>query len=339
MRKSINIFRNFFLILGALFFCLMLMELTFQAYHFYVKQRTKYQSAEHPDMIYTVKPNVSREINTRGFRDREHSDQKPPGTTRILIIGDSVTRGYGIQDVADRYTDLLEERLHASGEKFEIINFGMDQYATVQQSRLLTEWGIAMQPDRLIISYVLNDPTSDGSINDFFLRENAPSMALHWMLKKINAIETPIFQPPVIPGCKSFDYYSKMHCDAEKWETVRSSFQKIRDLSIAHNFPVLLAVFPLLDEDPQATFQDYPWHAIHQQVLAEAQENGFDTLDLLPAFAKYKPVDLKIKTSDRLHPNELGHRTAADAIFTKLSSLNPKTSPKNSQITRGIDDE
>ncbi len=114
-----------------------------------------------------------------------------------------------------------------------------------------------------------------------------------------------------------------MHCDSNKWQNVRASFRKIRDLSIAHNFPVLLVIFPALHQDPQATFQEYHWTAVHQRVLAAAAENGFDTLDLLPAFSRYKPVDLKIRTADRLHPNELGHQVAADAIFKRISALNP----------------
>lgn len=319
--KFSNLTRNIILSLGIILLCLLFLELILRAYHFYGNRRIYYQPAKHPAMIYTVKPNAYREINSHGFRDREHSLKKSPDTTRILLIGDSVTRGYGIQNEADRYTDLLEEKLNTSAGNYEIINFGMDQYATVQQASLLAEWGVAFQPDQLIISYVLNDPSSDGSINDFFVRSHASSMALHWIFEKVDIIKKRYSRDHLIRDCRYFDYYSKMHCDAEKWEKVRSSFQKIRDLSIKHNFPVLLVVFPLLDKTPQATFQDYHWHAVHQQVLAAAQENDFDTLDLLPAFANYMPLDLKIKASDRLHPNELGHRVAAEAIFEKLRNL------------------
>lgn len=337
--KFSNLKKNIILGLTSISLCLLFLEIGFRAYHLHVTNRTNAQPAQHPEMIYTIKPHAFPGINAHGFRDREHSQEKHPDSTRLLIIGDSITRGYGIDDTADRYTNLLEDRLNAAGENYEVINCGMDQYATFQQASLLENWGVTMQPDRVIISYVLNDPTADGNINDFFQRHKATSLALYWISSKMRKIYSRYSESHLIPNCQHFDYFSKMHCDSSKWEIVRASFRKIRDLSIAHNFPVLLVIFPALDRDPKATFQVYLWTAVHQRVLAAAAENGFDTLDLLQAFSRYNPVDLKIRTSDRLHPNERGHRIAADAIFKKISSLNPNTSPKNSQITRGIDDE
>ena len=42
--------------------------------------------------------NRKLKINSRGLRDREYSLQKPPGTKRILVLGDSYVWGYGVSN-------------------------------------------------------------------------------------------------------------------------------------------------------------------------------------------------------------------------------------------------
>ena len=314
-RKPLS--QNILLSLGTLLFCLLMLEVGLRIYHGYVKIVSPYQPAEDPEMIYVVKPGIFREVNSRGFRDREHPLEKAPGSFRLLIIGDSVTRGYGVAP-EERYTDILQQRFIEGGQPYEVVNFGFDQYATVQETALLDEWGVPMRPDRVIISYVLNDPEPDGSINGFFLEDRVASIAFYWLSKKLNQMMPADSRESLEKECHYFDYYSRLHCSPEKWQKVRQAFRKIRELSIRHDFPVLLVIFPVLSGDLEATFSDYPWKDIHQRVLAEAKINGFETLDLLPYFAEYTPGMLKLNSHDALHPNPLGHRIAADAIYEKL---------------------
>ncbi|MCB0313646.1 MAG: hypothetical protein KDH84_10365 [Calditrichaeota bacterium] len=72
--------QNILLSLGALLFCLLMLEVSLRIYRGYVKTVSPYQPAEHPEMIYVVKPHIFRDINSRGFRDREHPLEKAPGT-------------------------------------------------------------------------------------------------------------------------------------------------------------------------------------------------------------------------------------------------------------------
>jgi lysophospholipase L1-like esterase len=52
--------------------------------------------------------------NSLGCRDDEWAPEKPPDTYRIAFIGDSFTYGWGIEDEADRFADLIERRLGAA---------------------------------------------------------------------------------------------------------------------------------------------------------------------------------------------------------------------------------
>ncbi len=64
-------------------------------------------------------------------------------------------------------------------------------------------------------------------------------------------------------------------------------------------------------------FEDYPFQKVHESVGAWLQQQGAVTLDLLPYYKKYDPKDLIASFMDG-HPNKLGHKIAADAIYETI---------------------
>ena len=92
-------------------------------------------------------------INSAGFRDPERAKRKPQATRRILLLGDSVAWGWGVDD-GKRFSDLLEARL---GPGVEVCNLAVPGYGTDQQYWTLAERGLAMQPDLVLLCFVIND--------------------------------------------------------------------------------------------------------------------------------------------------------------------------------------
>lgn len=91
--------------------------------------------------------------NSHGWRDIEHSYDKPPGMHRAIAIGDSFTFGTNVDD-GERFTDLLPHRI----DHLEVINLGVPGYGTDQELRLLETEGIRYKPDVVILTIcVLND--------------------------------------------------------------------------------------------------------------------------------------------------------------------------------------
>ena len=97
-------------------------------------------------------------FNRQGFRGYEFRKKKMPGTTRILLVGDSYTAGLDYPD-GEVFADLLERRLNegARGTDYEVFNascpaWGMDQYYVY-----LTEEGLSYQPDYVIVVSAPND--------------------------------------------------------------------------------------------------------------------------------------------------------------------------------------
>ncbi|MEZ4331771.1 MAG: SGNH/GDSL hydrolase family protein [Myxococcota bacterium] len=91
---------------------------------------------------------VEYRVNAKGLRDDETTYEKPPGTFRIAVIGDSRTFGYGVM-IGQHYSRLLEGYF----EDLEVINLGVSGYGIDQSFLFLQEEGFRYSPD-LVIAYV-----------------------------------------------------------------------------------------------------------------------------------------------------------------------------------------
>ena len=95
-------------------------------------------------------------INSKGLRDREYPYLKPPGTKRILVLGDSYTWGYGVTN-EEIYTEVLEEALQQKYPHYEVINGGVSGWGTDQQYLFLVNEGLKYSPDLVIVAHFFND--------------------------------------------------------------------------------------------------------------------------------------------------------------------------------------
>lgn len=91
--------------------------------------------------------------NSIGVRDRDYSAQKPEGTFRILMLGDSHTLGWGV-NLEESFTKVLEHSLIRNSDSFpyQVINCGMYGYGTAHQYQFLKKTGYNLKPDMVIIA-------------------------------------------------------------------------------------------------------------------------------------------------------------------------------------------
>src|SRR6185436_16109066 len=96
--------------------------------------------------------------NSRGFLDEEHAVPGPPGVARIVVIGDSVAQGVGV-DPQDAFPRRLGRLLDADGgARTEVVVLARAGYSTSQELRLLESEAPRYAPAAVVWSYVLNDP-------------------------------------------------------------------------------------------------------------------------------------------------------------------------------------
>jgi hypothetical protein len=86
-------------------------------------------------------------INRDGIRsDREYSRATPPGTRRLIVLGDSMAAGQFV-DNSQRFTEILERR-HAD---LELINLALEGSGTDQQVLLYEHVGRRFEHDAVLL--------------------------------------------------------------------------------------------------------------------------------------------------------------------------------------------
>jgi len=87
---------------------------------------------------------------TAGLRDREPTVEKPPGTVRIAVLGDSFTEALQVA-AEETFWAVLERALQScpayAGRAVEVINFGVGGYGTAQELLTWREQASRYAPD------------------------------------------------------------------------------------------------------------------------------------------------------------------------------------------------
>lgn len=112
---------------------------------------------EFVDRMYPRLPHTIR-INSLGFRGEEFPLEKAPGTYRILCLGDSYVFGDYVEN-GETFPAALEAALQGRvrGRDVEVINGGVNGYTITDEADLAREKGFGLEPDLIILGFVLND--------------------------------------------------------------------------------------------------------------------------------------------------------------------------------------
>jgi len=113
-------------------------------------------------------------INSRGLRDVERSIEKPPGTLRIAVLGDSFVAAFQVPQDSD-FCSVIERTMRAcgglDGRKPEVLNFGVNAYGTGQELLTLEHRVWQCSPDVVVLAYFPNDVFDDSEV----LQKKSPS--------------------------------------------------------------------------------------------------------------------------------------------------------------------
>lgn len=93
--------------------------------------------------------NVFYESNSLGIRGKEILDEKTK--KRVLVIGDSIIYGFGV-DEKNTFPRLLEKQLNKNSKKYEVINAGVGPYNIIQIYHAFKLKWLKLQPDVVILA-------------------------------------------------------------------------------------------------------------------------------------------------------------------------------------------
>jgi GDSL-like Lipase/Acylhydrolase family len=237
---------------------------------------------------------VDVNINSKGLRDYEYSFAKPPRTYRIVMLGDSITFGWGVPLEAT-IPKLLEHELNqcrrSTVEKFEVINAGIGNYNTVQEVAYYESIGKAFKPDLVILMFFINDPEPVPAERNGFLIDRSYLAAF---------------------VTSRFDMLLRRFGKRPDWKTYYASLYEndnpglkacegaLASLPAKAGTRVLVALLPELR---QINDDSYPFIAQHQQISGFLRAKGVKVIDLINGLKDHGPEStLWIAPADD-HPN------------------------------------
>jgi lysophospholipase L1-like esterase len=307
-----------------------------------------------PEIGYELVPGASGaawgtrvRVNGRGFRGPE-----PRGDAelrRVVVLGDSIAFGNEVPAGAE-FPARLAEVLGARDPRFEVLNFALGGYDSLQELAVLERHALAFAPEHVVIAYCLNDAgivsTNREYIervsryrDDFWVRrsrlvqfvlhrldQRSHAAFLHEMNRperfrelsagRIDPIAADERELRALMASAADWHPSDWYRDEARVGRIRFALRRIAELSRAREFEVHIAIFPWLEAPGGA----YPHAAVHAIVASEAARVGFAVTDLADPFTAAGLESLRAAPFDRVHPNAEGHALAARLVAERLLS-------------------
>lgn len=251
----------------------------------------------------TPEYSVTYRSNRQGFRSRRDFS-RPTRKRRVVLLGDSYTMGSGVED-DEVFAYLLERKLR----KTQTYNLGIGGFGVDQMWLTLRHYGLELDPDLVILTFVRNDlPRAlsayrmghdwlekpvfrlvDGELEPMTL-ENRPGALTRFVQRRSRLVEL---------GRRLEFSLSRRFAVGATWMLNRALFERIRDDCEAAGVPLVAVYLPINRRRPAP---------VYRRELAELDIPLLDLSSRLPDDADrlYYPVDG--------HLNAAGHRFVADVL-------------------------
>jgi hypothetical protein len=261
-------------------------------------------------------------INSAGFREREFTDAKPPGTYRIAVVGDSFTYGNGIRQ-EDRYSDLMQAQLPTH---FEVLNFGQPGANTPEHRHRVEMLLPQIHPDFVLLQWYVNDTEDDDSTGRPTFHPLLPFRGLHSWFSEHSAFYTIAnmqwAETQVLAGMTvSYPEYLKRRLgdpNSRDSQLDRRLLNELIEMCKRAGVPVGIVLFP----DTAASMEDgYPFGYLHQRVLDVCAEQNITCLDLRKDFSQVKERQSLWANQLDHHPSARANAIAAGKILETFSKM------------------
>jgi len=263
--------------------------------------------------------------NSFGFRDVEHTIQKPERTFRILGLGDSFTYGAGVA-FEETYLRQLERMLNdRAGEhpRVEIIKAGIGRYFPEPERLLLQHYGVDYEPDLIIVGLLPNDviDTFSGldatkvAKNGYLVSKEASEVGLggglyirshvfRIVLRKYMAFVTLEKQQP-----QPAELYKPNGFHEREWQKIEEEYEKMIELAGQVGAKIVFVSIP--QRGPWDDTASYPATRLSQW----GAEHSVPIIDILPAMKDASENEMLYWEKDG-HCNSAGYRVIAETIYS-----------------------
>jgi lysophospholipase L1-like esterase len=283
--------------------------------------------------------------NSLGFRGPEVPRAKGAGRSRVLVLGDSVAYGLGVED--DETVSAALERLDP---RLEVLNGGVPGYSTVEETLLLREVGLDLAPDLVLVLFLWNDLPGA-------LKESYSSVTFENGVPRFEAPAEPDLNHPAIRAKQtrhpalSQSYLYRFASDRLKilrymvfealsipihevsrlepeqiepaWDLVRGLLLECRRLAASRGAKLAVAVIPdqtQVEPDVSVVGLDPAVFLVQDRMREFAAREGIPLVDLLPGMrAEHERTGVRLYHRYDRHWNPNGHRLAAELIAPEIA--------------------
>ena len=251
--------------------------------------------------------NVLIKINQFGQRDVNYDNEKLNNyDRRFLIIGSSITLGWGVEN-ENTFSSKLNEFSKKDKKNWIFINGGIGNYNTERYvNNYLENWKDLDFTD-LLIQFFVNDTENLRNIKEpnIFV-EHSHLGVIIWKL--FNSYKSKFKSE------KIDDYYKSLYSDnSEGFKIAIKNLKKIKSYCKLKNLNCILINTPDIHQ-----LEPYKLIFINKKMEQISSEINLPYLDLLKSFQKYEAKDLWNNYGDP-HPNNLGHQEIAKTIYNFLN--------------------
>jgi len=204
-------------------------------------------------------------------------------------------------------TARLQRKFADKQEFVPVLNAGIGNYNAERYVRHFFRDLKDLKPTDIVVHYFLRDAEKlDAGGGNYFLRNSELAVTLWIAFNRMFGAS----------GEKSLEeHYAAVYDEkAPGYQAMFSSLKELADYAKENHVRLILAMVPDVHN-----LEHYPFTSIHERMKTVAQSLGYEYVDLLPAFGNLKPQEVWAMPGDP-HPNALGHKLMADALFPVLDA-------------------
>lgn len=261
------------------------------------------QAVPNPELSFIHRPNRSAflmgvpvSINSHGLRDREYSEAKSPDTYRIVMLGDSTCFGWGVP-FDQTVSKILESKLNAAAlpqhRHFEVLNAGVGNYDTVQETAHYENYDRVFHPDLVVLEYFINDA------------EPVPSEKHPWLLGRSYLVAFTLSRFDTLMQFAGLrprwdQYYASLYADDQPgFQAAKRALVKLAHLTQKDSATLMVAILPELHQ----INSNYPFTGEQDKVKDVLNANGVPVIDLIECLRGHGPESGLWVTPQDPHPN------------------------------------
>ena len=292
-------YKNICLLFASIFILFIFLELVFM-----FVPRSHYNAASHGSKIWHTY--YWNPVNTYGFRDKE--PQQSDST--LLFVGDSFTAGWGIKNVSNRFSDIVDNKL----DGFHSINIGVPGVDTHREYTIMNEFinNSGIRPSKIILQHFGDDIREAAFRNNKYdyrhkYGYNIPKVLRH-IIQRSCLLDYLYWSYPRGDNKSFFDFFYQAYTDSLIFSEHLKDLQKFIDYSNDNSIELIVVLFPFM----QAL--DISKDLYINNLIAFFDNHNIITIDVTTLV---KDLELKERVVNRYdaHASKLVNQKVADEII------------------------